>query len=214
MNSYNILVVDAGGLTSSLSLDEQCSLKAVLLTHQHYDHIRDNPAFAINLAISGRTIDMYTTQQAYDVIAAYLLDGKIYPTFLEYPPDNPILRFTIIEPLKSFQVEGYDILPVPVQHSVPTVGYQITSPDNKVFFYTSDTGPGLDECWENISPQLIIIEVTNSNNEIRQTAREDSRNGRVFGRTFRPRKSAKAPHYHRSLRETGFFPHLCNYMIA
>ncbi len=158
-----IMAVDAGGLTSSLSLEDQCNIKAVLLTHQHYDHIRDIPALGINLSIAGRTVDIYTIRQAYDVITKYLLDGKIYPNFLERPLDNPTIRLTVIEPLKSFRIEGYDILAVPVEHSVPTVGYQITSADNKVLFYTSDTGPGLDECWEKVSPQLLIIEVTDSN---------------------------------------------------
>ena len=27
-------------------------------------------------------------------------------------------------------------------------------------FYTSDTGPGLTDCWQKVSPQLLIIEVT------------------------------------------------------
>ena len=30
-------------------------------------------------------------------------------------------------------------------------------------FYTGDTGPGLADCWECVSPQLLIIEVTASN---------------------------------------------------
>ena len=36
----------------------------------------------------------------------------------------------------------------------------ITSPDGKTVFYTGDTGPGLADCWEWVSPQLLIIEVT------------------------------------------------------
>ncbi|MBA7689317.1 hypothetical protein ES703_97823 [subsurface metagenome] len=52
---------------------------------------------------------------------------------------------------------------VRVNHAVPTVGYQITSPDGKIVFYTGDTGPGLAGCWENVSPQLLITEVTATN---------------------------------------------------
>lgn len=37
------LALDAGSLTASLTLSQQLSLKGVLLTHQHYDHIRDIP---------------------------------------------------------------------------------------------------------------------------------------------------------------------------
>ncbi len=93
----------------------------------------------------------------------HLLDGRLYPNFLERPQENPTIKFTIVEPLKTEQIEGYNILPVLVSHSVPAVGYQVTSSDGKVVFYTGDTGPGLTNCWEQILPQLLIIEVTAPN---------------------------------------------------
>jgi hypothetical protein len=52
---------------------------------------------------------------------------------------------------------------VPVNHVVPAFGLQITSSDGKTVFYTSDTGPGLADCWRQISPELLIIEVTAPN---------------------------------------------------
>jgi len=157
------LVLDAGGLTSSLSLPAQQKLKAILLTHQHYDHIRDVLALAMNLYLSGAAINIYSTLPVYDVLTANLFDGKIYPNFFEFPQENPSIKFTVIEPLKTEQIEGYNVLAVPVNHSVPTVGYQITSPDDKVLFYTGDTGPGLTDCWKQVSPQLLITELTVSN---------------------------------------------------
>ena len=157
------LAIDAGGLTSSLSFESQQQLKAVLLTHQHYDHIRDIPALAMNLFLRGSTITVYSTQSTYDVISRHLLDGELYPKFLEQPEQKPTIQFTILEPLKAEQVIGYSILPVPVSHSAPTVGYEVTSPDGKVLFYTGDTGPGLTDCWKHVSPELLIIEVTAPN---------------------------------------------------
>ncbi len=157
------LVLDAGGLTSSLSLSAQQRLKAILLTHQHYDHIRDVPALAMNFYLSGATINIYATLPVYDALTAHLLNGKLYRNFLERPEANPTIKFIVIEPHKAEQIEGYTIMAVPVNHSVPAVGYQITSPDGRVLFYTGDTGPGLADCWECVSPQLLITEVTASN---------------------------------------------------
>ncbi|MFC1989194.1 MBL fold metallo-hydrolase [Chloroflexota bacterium] len=154
------LALDAGGLTSGLPLPAQQKLKAILLTHQHYDHIRDVPAIAMNFYLSGATINIYSTLPVYDILSSYLLDGKLYPNFLERPQGNPVIKFTVIEPHKTEQIEGYSILAVPVNHPVPTVGYQVTSSDGKVLFFTGDTGPGLADCWEHVSPQLLIIEVT------------------------------------------------------
>ena len=154
------LAIDAGSLTSSLSFSAQQKLKAILLTHQHYDHIRDVPAIAMNFSLQHTTINIYSIQPVYDALSTHLLDGKLYPKFLEWPQGNPTIKFTIVEPYQTEQIEGYNILAVPVNHLVPTVGYQITSPDGKIAFYTGDTGPGLTDCWEQVSPQLLITEVT------------------------------------------------------
>ena len=156
----DVLAIDAGGLTSSLSSEAQQRIKAILLTHRHYDHIRDIPAIAINFAFQANTINIYSTPPVYDVITTHLLNGELYPKFLEQPPQKPTVNFTIIEPHRTKQIDGYNILPVPVNHPDLTVGYQVTSPDGKAVFYTSDTGPGLADCWEKVSPQLLIIEAT------------------------------------------------------
>ena len=157
------LAVDAGGLTSSLSFPAQLGLKAIMLTHQHYDHIKDVPVIAMNFYISGATLNIYSIQPVYSALKTYLMDGNLYPDFLERPPENPTIKFTTVQPHEAVQIEGYSILPLPVNHAVPTIGYQVTSPGGKTVFYTGDTGPGLSECWEHISPQLLIIEVTASN---------------------------------------------------
>jgi len=157
------LAIDAGGLTSSLSFQAQQKIKAILLTHQHYDHIRDVPAIAMNFYLCGTTINIYSIQPVYDALAAHLLDGKLYPKFLEQPQGKPTIRFIIIEPYKTESIEGYSVLAVKVNHAVPTVGYQVTSPDGKIVFYTGDTGPGLASCWQIVSPQLLVTEVTTTN---------------------------------------------------
>lgn len=158
----DILAIDAGALTSSLSLPAQQRLKAILLTHQHYDHIRDIPALAMNLYLAEAKINIYATLFVYDALIKHLLNDKLYPNFLERPPENPTLEFTAVEPLKPYQISGYSVLAIKVNHSVPTVGYQITSPDGKIVFYTGDTGPDLTDCWRHVSPQLLITEITAS----------------------------------------------------
>ncbi len=85
----DILVVDAGGLTSSLSFAAQQKLKAILLTHQHYDHIRDVPAIVFNFAMANAAIDIYSILPVYKTLTTHLLNGKVYPKFLGWPPENP-----------------------------------------------------------------------------------------------------------------------------
>jgi len=159
----DVLALDAGGLTSSLSIEAQLNLKAVLLTHHHYDHMRDVPALGMNALFYETSVPVYATQTVKDALASHWLNGAIYASFLERPPESPRIKLTIIEPNQKFIIAGYEILPVPVKHSVPAVGYQITSSDGKTLFYTGDTGPGLAEAWPYVSPQLLITEVTAPN---------------------------------------------------
>jgi phosphoribosyl 1,2-cyclic phosphodiesterase len=159
------LVVDAGGLTSALSLSEQKKIKAVLLTHHHFDHTRDLVTLAANAGYywQGQVV-VYALRYTLDIVTTCLLDGKIYTNFLEYPSEEkPTLILEAIEPYSRKTIAGYDVLAVPVKHSVPAVGYQITSSDGKSFFYTSDTTVGISDCWQHISPQLLITEVAGPN---------------------------------------------------
>lgn len=153
------LVLDAGGLTSNLSFAAQLRLKAVLLSHQHYDHIRDIPMLAMHLYLSGAAIDIYAVPSVGDALQKNLLNGELYSKFFEKPPDNPTIRFHAIEPCRAEDIIGYRVLPVPVSHASSSVGYQITSAEGRSFFYSGDTGPGLAHCWRRISPELLIMDV-------------------------------------------------------
>jgi ribonuclease BN (tRNA processing enzyme) len=155
----DILALDAGGLCSSLTLSAQLKLNAVLLTHYHYDHVRDIPFIAMNIAHQG-TIDIYSTSSVFDVLSTHLFDGVMYPDFRQWPQHQPAIRLATIEPHSPFEVKGYSILAIPVSHSIPSVGFQVTSPEGKRLFYTGDTGGGLSECWNHVSPDLLITELT------------------------------------------------------
>jgi phosphoribosyl 1,2-cyclic phosphodiesterase len=159
------LVLDAGGLTSALSLPEQKKIETVLLTHHHFDHTRDIVTLAANAGYYWRKqLVVYATRYTLDVVSGSLLNGKIYTNFLEYPTEEkPTLILEAIEPYSTKTIAGYDVLAVPVKHSVPAVGYQVTSADGKSLFYTSDTTVGLSDCWQHISPQLLITEVAGPN---------------------------------------------------
>jgi ribonuclease BN (tRNA processing enzyme) len=159
------LLVDAGGVTSALSPSEQKKINAVLLTHHHFDHTRD----LVTLCASAgyywqRQLVVCAPSYTLDIVSNCLLDGKMYNNFLEYPSkEKPTVILEAIEPYKRKTIAGYDILAVPVKHSVPAVGYQVTSADGKNLFYTGDTTVGISECWQFISPQLLITEVAGPN---------------------------------------------------
>jgi ribonuclease BN (tRNA processing enzyme) len=155
----DVLAIDAGALTSHLTFEEQQQLKGVLLTHHHYDHIRDIPALGMNFYLYNNCVDVYATQTVYQELTAHLLNDILYPNYLEKPPEKPAIKFHTVEAGREETIAGYTVLPVAVKHAVPTVGYQITSSGKRVFI-TSDTGPGLADCWKQVTPDLLIIETT------------------------------------------------------
>ena len=159
----NKVAIDAGGLTSGLSIWAQQRLKALLLTHQHYDHIRDIPDLALNHSLNNNRVPIYTTSNVRSAIETYLLNGKLYPKFHETPAAKPAIDFKLIEPYVPQVIARYEVLAIPVNHPDVTVGYQIRDNKGSAMFYTADTGPGLSHCWQQLSPQVLIIDVTVSN---------------------------------------------------
>ncbi len=154
------LAIDAGGLTSSLTIEEQQAIRSILITHHHFDHIRDLATLGMNMFARG-TVDVYATQSVLDTISSYLFDGVLYVEFHRKPsPERPAFSLRPIEPDKEVAIEGYMVLPLKVKHVIPTVGYQITSPEGRALFYTGDTGSGLADVWKLVSPDLLLIEVT------------------------------------------------------
>ncbi len=155
----NEIALDAGGLTSSLSLKAQLKLKAICLTHGHYDHVRDIPALGMNLYLNGGNLDICTTKAVFETLTAYLLNDDLYPNWFK----RSVFNFVQMEYYQPQMVKEYVLTAIPVNHSVPPAGYQVVDNSGKAVFYTGDTGADLSECWSRVSPQLLIIEVTAPN---------------------------------------------------
>jgi ribonuclease BN (tRNA processing enzyme) len=155
-----VLAVDAGSLVSELTFSEQRKIKAILLSHGHYDHIRAVPAFAFNN--SDRTTKVIATPKTLEILSSHLIDGVVYPKFTSEASflQKATIKLIPLELFKHQKIEGYELMAVPVQHPLDGVGFEITSSDGKTLFYTGDTGPGLSSIWGHISPQLIIADVT------------------------------------------------------
>jgi ribonuclease BN (tRNA processing enzyme) len=156
----DVLAVDAGSLTSELTFPEQKKIKAILLSHGHYDHIRAVPAFAFNN--SDRTTEVIGTPKTLEILSSHLIDGVVYPRFTSEASflQKATIKLVALEFFKVQRIEGYDVTAVSVPHNLDGVGFGITSGDAKTLFYTGDTGPGLSSVWGEISPQLIIADLT------------------------------------------------------
>jgi len=163
-----VLALDAGSLTRSLSFEEQKQIRAIILSHRHFDHVRDLLPLGLAVRDTGVTIELYAIQDAVDVISSRLMDGYLYPDFINAPsPENPTFRFNVVQFHQEFKVLDYTAMAIPMPHSVPAAGYLLSS-ENVKLFYTGDTGKGLGDAWKYAQPDVLLTEVTfGSENEAR-----------------------------------------------
>ena len=154
------VALDAGSLTRSLTFDELSQVRAVFLSHRHFDHTRDLLFLGVCARDAGVTVDIYGIDDTIDFVTTTLLDTRHYPDFTKVPsPQNPAFRFRTVGLYQEFQVLDYSALLVPVDHSVPAVGLLLADGDTKLF-YTGDTGVGVSTAWEHVAPDVLLAEVT------------------------------------------------------
>lgn len=156
------LLLDAGTIGSVLSEDEQWQIHTIFITHSHLDHIRSIPNLADNIIIKNAThsVSVQSTAEVITAMQEHLFNDIIWPDFTRIPTsENPVIRFTTIIPNREYVVKDYSITAIPVNHTVPTVGYVVKS-GGKTLVYTGDTGP-TEEIWGYCSGvDALIVEVS------------------------------------------------------
>ena len=153
-----VVALDAGAITSTLTLAQQQNIKHVLITHRHYDHIRDLLTLGINARSSGLTL-VYSIDEVIKSIRAFYINGELYPDFTKDSGVPPKFMLTSVKPKESFRLLDYEVTPLEVRHSVPSVGYLVDK-GGTTFFFSGDCGEGLAETLAGRRIDLLITEVT------------------------------------------------------
>ncbi len=153
----DVLALDAGSISRSLTFEEQHRIGAVLITHEHNDHVRDLPALRHSFTVAGASFDVYGLAETLEsIVGRYIPDpGRAGAT-----GDGPTPR-AVIEG-ETFPIGGHSVRAFRMRHSVPCAGY-LVSDGSACLFYTGDTGPGLRDVWRQIEPDALLTEVTYGN---------------------------------------------------
>lgn len=165
------LAIDAGAITSGLSLAEQERIRSVLVSHPHMDHIRDLATLADNRCQQGgSTLDVVGIPATIAALKKHFFNDVIWPDFTKIDAkDGPTVRFVEVSPSEPACIGDYEVTPVLVNHTVDTSAF-IVRHLGKSLVYSGDTGP-TDELWAHVNAlddiQALMMEVSFPNEEAR-----------------------------------------------
>jgi len=143
------ILIDAGTITSLLTLEEQVKIDYVLVTHAHLDHVRDIMFLADNICYlqKDRPLTIIATHNIIDTLRTYLFNNIIWPDFSLLPtPEKPVLKFMAIRPGETIKLDNITVTAILVHHVIETVSYAIETNDASVVI-VGDTGP-TEETWK------------------------------------------------------------------
>lgn len=165
------VLIDAGTGVADLSIAELALIDHVFLTHSHLDHIASLPLMIDTVADRRRQpLTVYATEAVLTILKNHIFNWAIWPDFSEVPsPERPFLRYQAIELGQPVTLDGREFTALPVEHTVPAVGYRIDSGQASLVF-SGDTG-SCDAFWRAVNriPNLrhLIVECAFSNRELR-----------------------------------------------
>ena len=136
------LAIDAGALTSSLPLPQLLKVDDVVLTHSHFDHIKDVPLLA-DLLVGRRAtpLRVHASTECARTLRQSVFNDELWPDFTRIPSaGRPIVELRPFSTRRAFQAGGLRFQPVPVRHPVESVGF-VVSNGRSAFAISGDTGP-------------------------------------------------------------------------
>ena len=142
------VAIDAGCLGFYGTPQDQESVRHVFLTHAHADHIASLALFVENAwTPSPQCPTIYGIPETLDTVQRWIFNGEVWPDFVAMSEQMPpFLRLQAVKPEVPIEAEGLTITPVPVCHSVPTVGYVVQEGDRSVIFSADTTST--ERLWE------------------------------------------------------------------
>lgn len=160
-------LLDAGEIGELIRIEEQYTITDVLLTHAHLDHIIGLPFLGdIIFGRNQRSISIISIPEVIEVLHRHLFNNRIWPDFTRLPAEGPpIFSLHSIPPEKTCSIGEFEIIPFPMRHTVPSVGYLVRENDNALL-YSGDTGSVLEliqiiNHTENVKAVLIEISFPN-----------------------------------------------------
>jgi ribonuclease BN (tRNA processing enzyme) len=142
------VAVDAGSIAIALTNEQRSKVKDIIVTHPHMDHVASLPIFIDDLYPSlQEPMRVYATEEVIQLLERDVFNWNVYPRFSDLKNDyGPVMQYVPIPIGKPFRVAHLNVVAVPVNHIVPTVGLVVSDGRTSVAF-SSDTAE-TEEFWK------------------------------------------------------------------
>lgn len=145
------IAIDAGCLTSGLTLKEQSQLDAVLVSHGHMDHLKDLATLADNRCQNGAPpLVIAGVKQTISILKKHFFNNLLWPDFAKIPTaEHPTIVYQELAPEKTTEIAGFEVQAIMVSHTIDSCAFLVRGPGGRggSIAYSGDTGP-TDRLWE------------------------------------------------------------------
>ncbi|HEX8096808.1 MAG TPA: 3',5'-cyclic-nucleotide phosphodiesterase [Pyrinomonadaceae bacterium] len=151
LSSYLIddrVTIDAGSIAVALTDGQRGTVRDVIVTHPHMDHIATLPIFVDDLfGALEEPIRVHATQEVIDTLERDVFNWMVYPRFSGLSNGkSQVMEYVPFKVGEEFRVAPLKVTAVPVNHIVPCVGMVFTDGPTTIAF-SSDTAE-TEEFWE------------------------------------------------------------------
>jgi cAMP phosphodiesterase len=158
------VAVDAGSIALALNTEQRQTVRDIIVTHPHMDHIASLPIFIDDLFETLKSpVRVYATPEVIDLLERDIFNWNVYPRFSELKNEyGPVMEYVPIPAGAEFKIAHLTVSAVSVNHIVPTIGLLVSDGKSTVAF-SSDTSE-TDEFWKliNRAPSInaLLIEAS------------------------------------------------------
>lgn len=171
------VAVDAGSIAIALTDAQRNTVRDIIVTHPHMDHIASLPIFVDDLfAQLEEPVRIYATDEVIALLERDVFNNNVYPRFSDLENSKGrVMDYVPIRVGEEFRVAHLRATAVRVNHIVPTIGLLVSDAKSTVAF-SSDTAE-TDAFWTLINerPRLdaLMIEASfpNSMHELAEASK-------------------------------------------
>ena len=142
------VAVDAGSIAIALTNEQRSTVRDIIVTHPHMDHIASLPIFIDDLYPTlQQPMRVHATPEVIQLLERDVFNWNVYPRFSDLKNNyGPVMEYVPIPLGQAFPVAHLTVTAVPVNHIVPTVGLIVSDGQRSVAF-SSDTAE-TEEFWD------------------------------------------------------------------